>query len=324
MRELNSNSILILNTINMLSNEDFIQKVGNNGLFISRHLVKQTLLNKYKISLELDTIYRHFRILHFNNLLNYFRGSSWKDCFILSVNKIKDNFFCDWKKEVILTLHEIEDIFNHHSKNKLLKYEKEYLNFQDYYKNNGFKFKVRRVLINKWVNWCKRIHPTSLDISTFSYLNFKKYGTKNVFNLWQANSISKNMKFFEIEKAVLNFSNYSKMNKKMTIKTNTSSTHHQEKAAYKWEFRKAKNISDKIKNWLEFELKLNWMDLFYWKDIKEFEIKTNQGILKLAWEEKIHPDFNKNEILLFNVDTNKSRYLLDQEYIDTVEVIENV
>ncbi|MDC0932435.1 hypothetical protein OAR97_01175 [Arcobacteraceae bacterium] len=96
-----------------------------------------------------------------------------------------------------------------------------------------------------------------------------------------------------------------------------------EKADYKWDFRKAKDISDKIKDWLEFDAKINWMEEYYWKDIRQFEIKTNDGILKLAWTKMPHPDFNKDEILLFKVDTDEAKYLLNNENIDTVEVIEN-
>ena len=96
-----------------------------------------------------------------------------------------------------------------------------------------------------------------------------------------------------------------------------------EKADYKWDFRKAKDISDKIKDWLEFDAKINWMEEYYWKDIHQFEIKTNDGILKLAWTKMPHPDFNKDEILLFKIDTEEAKYLLNRENIDTVEVIEN-
>jgi len=81
--------------------------------------------------------------------------------------------------------------------------------------------------------------------------------------------------------------------------SNTSSSIEQKN--YRWEFRKAKNISDKIKDWLLFDIKLDWKELYYWKGIKEFDIKTNQGILKLGWEEKMHPDFNKEELLLFRI-----------------------
>lgn len=101
------------------------------------------------------------------------------------------------------------------------------------------------------------------------------------------------------------------------------STKQKEKADYKWDFRKAKDISDKIKDWLEFDAKINWMEKYYWKDIHQFEIKTNDGVLKLAWSKMPHPDFNKDEILLFKIDTDEAKYLLNNDTIDTVEVIEN-
>ncbi|MGB5867789.1 MAG: hypothetical protein WBG69_07970 [Arcobacteraceae bacterium] len=111
--------------------------------------------------------------------------------------------------------------------------------------------------------------------------------------------------------------------KKFTPKAPREQTVKQkEKADYKWDFRKAKDLSDKIKDWLEFDAKINWMEEYYWKDIHQFNIKTNDGTLKLAWKKMPHPDFNKDEILLFRVDTQEAKYLLD-ENIDTVEVIEN-
>jgi hypothetical protein len=96
-----------------------------------------------------------------------------------------------------------------------------------------------------------------------------------------------------------------------------------EKSDYKWDFRKAKDISDKIKDWLEFDAKINWMEEYYWKDIAQFDIKTNNGTLKLGWAKMPHPDFNKDEILLFRVDTNDAKHLFNNGEIDTVEVIEN-
>lgn len=112
--------------------------------------------------------------------------------------------------------------------------------------------------------------------------------------------------------------------KKYQIKAPKEQTAKQkEKADYKWDFRKAKDISDKIKDWLEFEAKINWMEQYYWKDIHQFDIKTNNGTLKLGWTKMPHPDFNKDEILLFKIDTDDAKYLLTNENIDTVEVIEH-
>lgn len=100
------------------------------------------------------------------------------------------------------------------------------------------------------------------------------------------------------------------------------SSKQKEKADYKWDFRKVKDTSDKIKNWLEFDAKIDWMTDYYWKNIQRFTIKTKSSSLQLGWKKMPHPDFNKDEILLFRIDTNEAKYLLE-ENIDTVEVIEN-
>jgi len=89
-----------------------------------------------------------------------------------------------------------------------------------------------------------------------------------------------------------------------------------EKQDYKWDFRKAKDVSDRIKDWLEFEKGINWLDDFYWKG------KTIPGI---GWQKVMHPDFNKEEILLFKIDSVDGNYMLQyqsEEIIDA-EVLEN-
>jgi hypothetical protein len=169
--------MLILKTITELSEESFIQNF-EEGLFISRQLVQKSLFSIYHISLKLDTIYRHFKLLDSYKKIKYFRGSSWRECFLIENFKKANAFHCIWKKEVVLSKNEIKDVFSKHSKSKLKNIEEEYQNFQDYYKNNGFKFKILRVLKNKWIAWCSRIHPISLDISTLSYLNFKSMEPK--------------------------------------------------------------------------------------------------------------------------------------------------
>lgn len=75
-----------------------------------------------------------------------------------------------------------------------------------------------------------------------------------------------------------------------------------EKKNYRWDFKKAKDGSDRIKDWLEFEKGINWLDDFYLKDI------PIQGI---GWQEVQHPDFNKKEILLFRIE--------NQKHIDDIE-----
>jgi len=89
-----------------------------------------------------------------------------------------------------------------------------------------------------------------------------------------------------------------------------------EKADYKWDFRKAKEVSDRIKNWLRFDKKINWLDDYYWKDIP---------IPGIGWQKVMHPDFNKEEILLFKIDSSDGNFMLQHKTNDIIdaEVLEN-
>lgn len=89
-----------------------------------------------------------------------------------------------------------------------------------------------------------------------------------------------------------------------------------EKADYKWDFKKAKEVSDKIKDWLEFEKNINWLEDFYLQD---------KHIPGIGWQEVQHPDFNKEEILLYKIDSPNGQFMLQhksEEIIDA-QVLEN-
>ena len=90
----------------------------------------------------------------------------------------------------------------------------------------------------------------------------------------------------------------------------------QEKANYRWDFRKAKDTSDRIKDWLEFEKGINWLEDFYLKDIP---------IPGIGWQEVMHPDFNKEEILLYKIDSKDGQFMLNHKSDDIIEaeVLEN-
>ena len=94
------------------------------------------------------------------------------------------------------------------------------------------------------------------------------------------------------------------------------STKQKEKADYKWDFRKAKEVSDRIKNWLRFDKKINWLDDYYWKDIP---------IPGIGWQKVMHPDFNKEEIILFKIDSSDGNFMLQHKTNDIIdaEVLEN-
>lgn len=110
------------------------------------------------------------------------------------------------------------------------------------------------------------------------------------------------------------------INAKQYIKNTPSSTQN-EKQTYKWNFKKAKEMSDKIKDWLQFEVKYDWLNLHFYKGEKSFFINTRQESLHIGITDMPHPDFNKKEILLFKIDSDDGQYLSNFHPID-IEVIE--
>ncbi len=71
-----------------------------------------------------------------------------------------------------------------------------------------------------------------------------------------------------------------------------------EQKDYRWKFKKDQSDSDKIKDWLDFDIKLDWKEVYYWKDIRIFTVKTKNNNVVISWKKVMHPDFNKEEILL--------------------------
>jgi len=106
------------------------------------------------------------------------------------------------------------------------------------------------------------------------------------------------------------------INSKQFNKQTPNSSAMAEKQQYKWNFKKAKDISDKIKDWLEFEKGINWLDDYYWKGIP---------IPGIGWQKVVHPDFNKEEILLYKIDSVDGNFMLSHKTNDVIdaEVLEN-
>ncbi|MEA3316162.1 MAG: hypothetical protein U9Q30_09920 [Campylobacterota bacterium] len=94
------------------------------------------------------------------------------------------------------------------------------------------------------------------------------------------------------------------------LKSKATSTS-QEKSDYRWNFRKAKDVSDRIKEWLKFDKKINWLDDYYWKDIP---------IPGIGWQKVMHPDFNKEEILLYKVESKDGQFMIEHASDDIIEI----
>jgi len=96
-----------------------------------------------------------------------------------------------------------------------------------------------------------------------------------------------------------------------------------EKQEYKWEFKKLKDISDKIEQWLDFTVKIDFIKLYVIPGVKEFSVKTNKEIIKIGWQYVMHPDYNTRQLLLFRVESDIGQALLehrDEEIID-IEIL---
>ncbi len=109
-------------------------------------------------------------------------------------------------------------------------------------------------------------------------------------------------------------------NKQFAPKENTRA---KARADYRFDFYAAKAISDKISDWLEFDVKLDWKELYYWKDIKVFSIKIKDGILKIGWQKVRHADFRGEVALLFKItdnSTDSTKYLLENKDTDIIDI----
>ncbi|MEA3289551.1 MAG: hypothetical protein U9Q04_05130, partial [Campylobacterota bacterium] len=95
----------------------------------------------------------------------------------------------------------------------------------------------------------------------------------------------------------------------------------QEKADYKWEFKKLQQTSDSIKDKLRFVLNINWIEEYYMKDKPIVLDNGNQ----IRWVDMMHPDFNKKEIILYKVGSSEENILslpeIEENIID-IEVIQ--
>ena len=105
----------------------------------------------------------------------------------------------------------------------------------------------------------------------------------------------------EVKITIDNFTKWCMQKKRKAVEALKKSKEQQEKAAYKWNFRKAKYASDKLKDYFMFDVAFDWQEEYYWKDIKTFEYNS----VNYSWQKVLHPDFGKEETLLFVVEQDE-------------------
>jgi len=143
---------------------------------------------------------------------------------------------------------------------------------------------------------------------------FKEMFVMYKFNLDEFDNEFTSFKIFNDNKidrvTLINFDKWCMQKRRKVLEKEQKNKGREEQRAYRWDFRKAKNISDNIKKYLKFDLAIDYMQ-YYWEDKLPFTIEDKTYDIK----EVMHPDFNKNEYLIFVVDEKdeNSKYLLNYE-----------
>ncbi|MEA3314859.1 MAG: replication initiation protein [Campylobacterota bacterium] len=155
------------------------------------------------------------------------------------------------------------------------------------------------------------------DIENFE--DFKVMFGKFKFNLDEFDGEFENFKLYNknnIEKInIYNFEKWCMQKRRKATSDKVKVESGQEQKQYRWSFRKAKSVSDDIKDYLKFDLGVDYL-AFYYEDKLPFKVNNiNYDIKKV-----MHPDFNKDEFLVYVIDENNqdSKYLMEykEEIID--------
>ncbi len=321
------NTIAVYETIKYLQTQTFVENEGFNYKWISRQLVQETLQKEYDLKLELDTIQRHFKKLSISGVVNYLKFGV-KDCFRVLKKEFRGMIYTKDEIDSTYTKNQqkIESIFKCYSKNLTLDIKDEFENFILHYENRKKAGKFDgwysyNFFIKQWTKWCKNINEIINTIDSYFYdEKFKNIGGKKEFEHFQSHYqglgtlVKEPLKLFE---------SWVRTAKKFKSFTSSTSQKPKEQQEYKWNFRKAKSESDEIKDWLLFDLHYDWKEKHWYKDENQFEININARVLKIGIIKVMHPDFNKEEYLLFNIENKKNQILLEKESqnIEDVEIL---
>jgi plasmid replication initiation protein len=141
-----------------------------------------------------------------------------------------------------------------------------------------------------------KIQPDKLEEMRVIYLSYKHNKQKfevewRSFCLYNDNLVKKitRINFHKWCKKIRRVETNEVQTNKKTNKEHNNTI--KEKTIYRWNYRKAKEMSDKLKDWLEFVKGVRWLEDYYLQD-KPLPL----GILV---KKVIDPDFNREEILLY-------------------------
>ncbi len=196
-------------------------------------------------------------------------------------------------------------------------------NFKLYYQSKGTINSDWNAVWKRWVlnnnKYKSHLIKTTIDEDMILNSSMKKFATKYIdkenieleFRKFKNHYLGTGDIKASWEKVWENWSIHHKQ-----FKPKDLSKKAKEKQDYRWDFRKAKDVSDRIKDWLEFEKGIKWLEDYYLKDIP---------IPGIGWQDVMHPDFNKEEILLFKIDSENGKFMLNNKSDDIIdtEVLEN-
>jgi len=197
--------------------------------------------------------------------------------------------------------------------------EEVFENFKLYYQSKGTINSDWEAVWKKWVlnqnKYTNHLIKTTIDEKLELKNNFLKIAKKYI----QAEMIElefTKFKNFYISRGDLSVS-WERMWENWCINYKQHSYNKQptqqikEKQQYKWDFKKAQDTSNKIKDWLRFEKGINWLRDYYQKNIP---------IPGIGWQKVMHPDFDKEEILLYKIDSNDGQFMLNHKSDDIIEI----
>jgi len=239
-----------------------------------------------------------------------------KDNQVSQEHLIPDDFELTYELTMMATAsyvlkEDVEDMFNSF---------KLYYQSKDIKSTNWIKMWERWILTSKkFVNHLpKKALDNNLELDTKMIDVAKKYINENDIELeflkFKNYYISNGTKSTDFKRL---WENWCINNKKFKPK---NSEKLQEKQEYKWEFDKLKATSEKIEQWLDFTVKIDWVKEYYLNNIDTFVIKTPKEDIKIGWRKIFNPYTKGEFLMLFRVETEQGQVLIEHKQDEIIDI----